>query len=119
MFHMKHLVLMVLMLVLSVTTLWHRGAEAGLMDETRFCGQPIRNDHGDIIRRADVLREFERQNPRPRDGRRWYKDHVIPLACGGCDAVSNLQWLHEDAWRDKSLWERKVYGGRGISPGCP
>jgi hypothetical protein len=94
-------------------------AAAGAMDETRYCGPPPRDASGSIIRRADVLREFERRHPRPHDGRRWYRDHVIPLACGGCDAVANLQWLPEEMWRAKSQWERKVYGGRGLSEGCP
>lgn len=94
-------------------------ALAGPLDESRYCGPPARNARGEIIRRADVLREFERRYPRPQDGRRWYKDHVIPLSCGGCDAVSNMQWLPESEWRAKSTWERKVYGGTGVSAGCP
>lgn len=89
-----------------------------LLDETRLCGTPPRNSDGRIIRKSVVLVEFERLHPRPQDGRRWYKDHVIPLACGGCDSVSNLQWLPEDQWREKSKWERIVYGGHKISPGC-
>jgi len=36
-------------------------------------------------------------------------DHVIPLACGGGDAIQNLQWLPTAAWREKSKWERKIY----------
>lgn len=88
-------------------------------EDPRFCGAPERNEDGTIKRSSTVLREFERLHPKPQDGRRWYRDHVIPLACGGCDSVANLQWLHEQAWRDKSKWERTVYGGRGISPGCP
>lgn len=87
--------------------------------DLRYCGTPARAANGDILRRADVLREFERLHPRPNDGRRWYRDHVIPLACGGCDSIENLQWLPEDQWRAKSKWERVVYGGNGISLGCP
>lgn len=94
-------------------------APAGAEDDPRFCGPPARYDNGEIVRSQSVLREFERLHPKPQDGRRWYRDHVIPLACGGCDSVSNLQWLHEEAWRDKSKWERIIYGGRGVSPGCP
>jgi hypothetical protein len=36
------------------------------------------------------------------------KGHVIPLACGGPDAVSNLQWQTIAAARAKDRWERKV-----------
>jgi len=87
--------------------------------DIRFCGPPARDGSGNIIRSSAVLRQFERDWPRPMDGRVWIRDHVIPLACGGCDAVINLQWMPEAVWRDKSLWERRTYGGRGISKGCP
>jgi 5-methylcytosine-specific restriction endonuclease McrA len=46
-----------------------------------------------------VRRAFVRQNPCPVTGKtrgpcRGYQvDHVIPLHCGGADAVENLQWL--------------------------
>lgn len=92
---------------------------ADISKDLRFCGSPLRDANGDIIRSATVLREFERIHPRPKDGRRWYKDHTLPLACGGCDSIINLQWLPEDMWRAKSLWERRVYGGRGMSSKCP
>ena len=88
-------------------------------NDPRLCGSPARSASGKIVRSTAVLREFEHLHPHPQDGRRWYRDHVIPLACGGCDAVGNLQWLPEAQWREKSRWERKVYGGRGMSPGCP
>jgi hypothetical protein len=45
-----------------------------------------------------VTREFQREHPCPSTGRTsgacpgYRKDHVVPLACGGPDAVSNLQW---------------------------
>lgn len=87
--------------------------------DVRFCGVPLRDADGNIVRSTSVLREFERQHPKPVDGRRWIRDHVIPLACCGCDSVENLQWLPEAQWREKSRWERIVYGGRGCSPGCP
>lgn len=67
--------------------------------EQRYCGAPARNADGSIRRRADVLAAFQRAHPCPSTGKTtgacpgWAKDHVIPMACGGCDAVSNLQWL--------------------------
>jgi hypothetical protein len=90
-----------------------------LATDLRFCGAPARDASGQIVRSQSVLRQFEREHPKPQDGKVWIRDHVIPLACGGCDAVANLQWLPEAQWRAKSLWERKVYGGNGISAGCP
>lgn len=96
-------------------------ASAGALDETRYCAaSPSRDADGSISRRADVLRAFRSLYPCPSTGQTrgrcpgWNIDHVIPLAVGGCDAVSNLQWLPTaikrcagDACKDR--WERRVY----------
>src|SRR5438270_10672246 len=48
-------------------------------------------------RSREVTREFQREHPCPSTGLAsgacpgFRKDHVVPLACGGPDAVSNLQ----------------------------
>jgi hypothetical protein len=47
-------------------------------------------------RSREVTREFQREHPCPSTGQTsgacpgYRKDHVIPLACGGPDAISNL-----------------------------
>lgn len=75
---------------------------AGPLDETRFCGAPARNADGSIHRSAAVLAAFQRIHPCPVSMattgacKGWAINHTIPLACGGCDAVSNLQWLPND-----------------------
>lgn len=96
-------------------------AFAGPLDETRYCTvEPKRTADGSILRRADVLAAFKKAHPCPSTGktygacRGWNIDHVIPLAVGGCDAVSNLQWLPVEIKRCagdkcKDRWERKVY----------
>ena len=67
--------------------------------ETRYCGAPVRLADGTIRRRADVLAAFQRLHPCPSTGLRtgacpgWQKNHGLPLACGGCDAVSNISWI--------------------------
>lgn len=88
--------------------------------EQRYCGPPLRNEDGSIRRSAAVLSAFQRQHPCPSTGATsgacpgWARDHVIPLACGGCDAVSNLQWL-PDAIKSaagtypKDRFERRIY----------
>src|SRR5438045_244929 len=49
----------------------------------------------------EVKHEFQRQHPCPSTGRPtgacpgFIKDHVVPLACGGPDAVSNIQWQND------------------------
>jgi hypothetical protein len=87
--------------------------------EQRYCGPPARTATGEIKRRAAVLGAFRRAHPCPVTGSTsgacpgWAIDHVIPLACGGCDAVSNLQWLPNGlksaAVIGKDRFERKIY----------
>ena len=88
--------------------------------ETRYCGPPKRNANGEIIRRADVLAAFQKIHPCPSTGLTtgacagWQKNHVIPLACGSCDEVSNLAWLPTiiktcTAWYCIDRFERKIY----------
>ena len=37
-------------------------------------------------------------------------DHVNPLACGGLDAPSNMQWQTVADGKAKDKWERKTCG---------
>lgn len=90
--------------------------------EIRYCGPPARTASGEILRRADVLAAFRKANPCPSTGKtsgacpRWSMDHVWPLACGGCDAVWNIQWLPNalksaaqvTAPGPKDRWEREI-----------
>ena len=60
-----------------------------------------------IERNAAVPRAFQRANPCPATGRTsgpcpgWQRDHRVPLACGGADAVENMQWLRIEEARIK------------------
>lgn len=95
-------------------------AAADPLKETRYCGEPKRNAKGEIVRRADVLREFRKLYPCPATGQAtgacpgWAINHTIPLASGGCDGISNLDWMPtaikscaRPECRDR--WERDVY----------
>ena len=61
-----------------------------------------------------VLLEFQRQHPCPSTGQTtgrcpgYWRDHIRPLACGGADAVANLQWQTIAEAKDKDKWERKA-----------
>ena len=63
-------------------------------------------------RSLTVKHEFQRQHPCPSTGRPtgacpgYIKDHVVPLACGGLDAVANLQWQTTAVAKAKDKWER-------------
>jgi hypothetical protein len=56
---------------------------------------------------------FERAHPCPATGRSsgacpgYVVDHVTPLACGGADAPSNMQWETVQEGKAKDKWERK------------
>jgi len=67
-------------------------------------------------RSREVTREFQREHPCPSTGKTigacpgYRKDHIVPLACGGPDAVSNLQWQTAAAAEAKDRWERRACG---------
>jgi hypothetical protein len=82
----------------------------------------------DERRSPAVAQEFQWEHPCPSTGLRtgacpgYVKDHVVPLACGGPDDPSNLQWqtVAEAAAKDK--WERRdcAHGsGNGYLYGHP
>jgi hypothetical protein len=117
---MKHLLVLLLVLV---ALLW--GLPAAMASpleplvEQRYCGAPKRNAAGVIIRRADVRTAFRKAHHCPATGLPtgpcpgWQMDHIIPLVCGGCDAVSNIQWLplalKITPLTGKDRFERKIY----------
>jgi hypothetical protein len=67
-------------------------------------------------RSREVTREFQREHPCPSTGRTsgacpgYRKDHVKPLACGGPDAVTNMQWQTIRDARAKDRWELGACG---------
>lgn len=67
-------------------------------------------------RDRNVRAEFQRMNPCPSTGHKrgpcpgWIVDHVIALACGGSDAIENMQWQTIAEAKVKDRWERKNCG---------
>ena len=94
-------------------------ADGNPLVETRYCGAPKRNAVGHIIRRSDVRTAFRKIHRCPSTGLPqgpcpgWQMDHVVPLVCGGCDAVPNMQWLpiptKIPAPFGKDRFERRIY----------
>lgn len=89
-------------------------------EDVRFCGTPPRDAGGVIVRSGQVKADFQRLYPCPATGKTtgacpgWAKDHVIPLDCGGCDSVANMQWMKNSikscsGTECKDRWERKIY----------
>lgn len=98
--------------------------------DIRYSGVVQRDDHGRTKRSAAVINAFRKQWPCPSTGKTtdacpgWAVDHVVPLACGGVDAVWNMAWMPMEGKSGpgelpKDRWERRVYGGNGVSAGCP
>ena len=92
--------------------------------DPRYCGPPQRASDGSILRSKAVVREFRSIHPCPSTGLKtgrcpgWAVDHVVPLKCGGCDTLTNLQWLPSaiksaSGAAPKDRWERRVYCGVG------
>lgn len=118
------------LIILGVVWMSALYAYAGPLDETRYCGTPVRNEDGSIKRSYSVLSSFQNIHPCPSTGLTsgpcpgWAKNHVIPLGCGGCDAVSNLQWLPVDikacaGSHCVDRFERKIYSfDIPGTPGC-
>jgi hypothetical protein len=64
-------------------------------------------------RSRTVAREFQREHPCPSTGLTTGACpgyHVVPLACGGPDAMSNMQWQTVADARAKDAWERRGCG---------
>jgi hypothetical protein len=68
-------------------------------------------------RSAEARRAFLQTHVCPSTGRAASKcpgyviDHIIPLACGGADDPSNMQFQTVAEGKVKDRWERKVYCG--------
>ena len=98
--------------------------------DIRYAGQVVRGADGTTARSTAVINAFKRQWACPATGKHtgacpgWAIDHIVPLDCGGVDAVWNMQWLPNEIKSakgpfSKDHFERRVYGGNGLSQGCP
>lgn len=107
-----------------------RAQQLDPMVDYRFNGVVRRDDEGRIARSNAVIAAFRKRWPCPVTGstvgpcRGWAIDHIIPLDCGGVDAVYNMQWLPNEIKSargpfSKDHFERRIYGGKRISAGCP
>ncbi|HKI11412.1 MAG TPA: HNH endonuclease signature motif containing protein [Candidatus Acidoferrum sp.] len=65
-----------------------------------------RHSHGHSKRSRAAKDAFMRQTGYPHGRKGYVIDHVIPLACGGADSPSNMQWQTVADAKAKDKWER-------------
>lgn len=65
------------------------------------------NRHGRRKRSAAAKDQFMRDSGYPHGRKGYVVDHKVPLACGGADAPSNLQWQTIAEAKAKDKIERK------------
>lgn len=93
---------------------------AAFAGDPRYCGDPPRAANGEIKRSSLKIAQFKKVHPCPANGKisgpcpGWAIDHVIPLVCGGCDGIGNMQWLPNQIKSaagvyPKDRWEQRVY----------
>lgn len=71
------------------------------------CSTCPRDHHGRIVRSRKALHDFQVQTGYPHGRRGYVVDHIIPLACGGVDVPSNMQWQTIAAAKAKDKIERR------------
>lgn len=100
------------------------------MQDYRYSGTVLRSTTGATLRNKAVAARFKMLYACPVTQEHsgacpgWAIDHVIPLDCGGVDAVYNMQWLpaqikSQRGEFSKDHFERRIYGGKAMSKGCP
>lgn len=65
-----------------------------------------RDSRGRIKRSEEAKREFERESGYPHGRPGYVVDHIKPLACGGADDPSNMQWQTVAEAKAKDKTER-------------
>lgn len=58
-------------------------------------------------RSSQAKTEFKQETGFPHGRPGYVIDHVVPLACGGADSPSNMQWQTKAEGKAKDKWERK------------
>jgi hypothetical protein len=66
----------------------------------------LRDSHGRIARSEAAKHQFEVQSGYPHGRPGYVVDHIKPLACGGVDMPSNMQWQTVEAAKAKDRIER-------------
>jgi hypothetical protein len=108
---MKHLALVIALAIALTPALFGPGRSSrGYHSHSTFSS---RTHSSRTYRRSRAARDqFQRAHPCPATGRSsgacpgYVVDHVKPLACGGADGPSNMQWETVQEGKAKDKWER-------------
>lgn len=83
--------------------------------EIRYCGPPKRDAGGEILRDSKVITAYRKVHKCPSTGKYtgacpdYALNHMVPLACGGCDAVWNMSWMRNDIKALEDRVERQIF----------
>jgi hypothetical protein len=70
------------------------------------CTTCDRDANGKIHRSASAKKDFEKASGYPHGRPGYVVDHIVPLACGGPDLPSNMQWQTKTDAKAKDKTER-------------
>ena len=73
---------------------------------TNRCENCDRDEHGKILRKKEAKRAFMRATGYDHGRSGYVIDHIVPLACGGPDVPSNMQWQTVGGAKAKDKIER-------------
>ena len=89
---------------ISTPRVYHASSSHRRSDRCLSCD---RDEHGRIVRSDKAKEAFEKATGYPKGRRGYVIDHIVPLACGGADLPSNMQWQTAAAAKAKDKTERK------------
>lgn len=87
----------------SRSAILHASASSFHADRCENCD---RDEHGTILRNGKAKKAFERATGYQHGRPGYVIDHIMPLACGGQDVPSNMQWQTKDEAKAKDKIER-------------
>lgn len=82
-------------------------AESKRQSSVQAASGVARDDRGRIQRSATARHSFARQTGYPNGRPGYIIDHIVPLACGGADDPSNMQWQTTAEAKLKDKTERR------------
>lgn len=84
----------------------HHGGHRNSSSAYSHKASPENSHHARIHRSAAAKDSFMRSSGYPHGRKGYVVDHIVPLACGGSDSPSNMQWQTKADAKAKDKWER-------------